>query len=172
MANESKTISEKIGIGGEMMVHPNSLANLKKGRRFNNADDSATKFGKKGAEATNRKKAQQKTSKEIVKMISGMPMTDKHVVAQFDKDNVKIEDRTYQTAFWYGIYAKVIKKGDVGAARLILAMLDELPDEAQKIDMAFHEENQVLALIPDDGRESNDAYKNPPASAADAILNE
>ena len=149
MADESEAISEENRNDGEMMVHPNSLANLKKGKRFNNADDSATKYGRKGAEATNRKKAERKSSKEIVKMIAGMPMTDKHVLAQFDKDDINAEDRTYQTAFWYAIYAKVIKKGDVGAANLILAMLDELPEKTQNVNMNLSADPEPVFYLPE-----------------------
>ena len=111
------------------MVHPNSLANLEKGKatRFTSGE-SAVKNGKKGAEESNRKRVERKTSKEIVEMIATMPIADSKILSKLEKEGFKKKDTNYLTAFWFSLYARVISKADVPAAKLILEVLGEMPD--------------------------------------------
>ena len=110
------------------MVHPNSLANLEKGKATRFDGESAVINGRKGAEVTNRKKAERKTSKEIVEMIASMPIADRKILAKLEREGFKKKDTNYLTAFWFSLYARVISKADVPAAKLILEVLGEMPD--------------------------------------------
>lgn len=114
------------------MVHPNSLANLKKGEatRFQ-AGEEQVKIAKKGAEASNRKRAERKTSREIVEMIASMPIADSKILSKLEREGFKKKDANYITAFWFSLYARVISKADVPAAKLILQILGEMPDEEE-----------------------------------------
>ena len=114
------------------MVHPNSLANLEKGKatRFQ-AGEEQVKIARKGAEESARKRAMRKTSKEIVDLIASMPIADNKILSKLEKEGFKKKDTNYLTAFWFSLYARVISKGDVPAAKLILEVLGELPDEEE-----------------------------------------
>lgn len=110
-----------------MMVHSNSLANLAKGRRFQSGEEARIN-GKKGGEESGRKRAMRKASREIVEMIASMPIADSKILRKLEKEGFKKRDTNYLTAFWFSLYARVISKGDVPAAKLILDVLGELPD--------------------------------------------
>ncbi len=108
------------------MVHPNSLANL---RPINLSHDEAVKNGKKGGGKSVLKRAERKTSREIVEMIASMPITDSKILSKLEREGFKKKDTNYLTAFWFSLYARVISKADVPAAKLILEVLGEMPDQ-------------------------------------------
>ena len=110
-------------------MHPNSLANLEKGKATRFDGESAAVNGRKGAEVTNRKKAERKASREIVEMIASMPIADRKILAKLEREGFKKKDTNYLTAFWFSLYARVISKADVPAAKLILEVLGEMPDQ-------------------------------------------
>lgn len=112
------------------MVHPNSLANLEKGKATQfRAGEEQVKIARKGAEASIRKRAERKTSREIVEMIASMPIADRKILAKLEREGFKKKDTNYLTAFWFSLYARVISKADVPAAKLILEVLGEMPDQ-------------------------------------------
>jgi hypothetical protein len=109
------------------MVHPNSLANLKPFSEL--TEDQRRKICKKGGQASVEAKRARKTSKEIVEMIATMPIADSKILSKLEKEGFKKKDTNYLTAFWFSLYARVISKADVPAAKLILEVLGEMPDQ-------------------------------------------
>ena len=131
------------------MVHPNSLANLEKGKATQFDGETAVISGKKGAEVTNRKKAERKTAMECAEIIAGMPVNEK-VQARMERAGFKRKDMTHIMAMMFAQYARAIEKGDVNAAKLILSMLGELPKD--ETALTFENAPQVVLEAFDDGR--------------------
>ena len=111
------------------MVHPNSLANLKPFSEL--TVDEQRKIQKKGGQASVESKRARKTAKEIAEMIATMPIGDTKLLAKLKKEGFKNKDSNYLTALMFAIYARGISKGDVPAAKFILEVLGELPDEEE-----------------------------------------
>lgn len=108
------------------MVHPNSLANLKPFSEL--TEEQQRNIRRKGGQASVEAKRARKTSKEIVEMIATMPIADSKILSKLEKEGFKKKDTNYLTAFWFSLYARVISKADVPAAKLILEVLGEMPD--------------------------------------------
>ena len=134
------------------MVHPNSLANLEKGKatRFR-AGEAQAKIARKGAEASNRKQAEQKTAAECAKLIAGMKVNEK-LQEKLRRAGFKKTDMTYKMALMFAQFGKAIEKGDVNAAKLILELIEEMPDTSQNVNMTVTNEPQVILEDYDDGR--------------------
>ena len=95
---------------------------------------------------------------------------------EYPGDTFETLQTVFSSKYLFQLNAYRMKAMQNGNGKLIERSMEEAglwpKRDAQKLDMTVHEGNQVLALIPDDGRESNDDYKNPPATAADAVSEE
>lgn len=133
-------------------MHPNSLANLEKGKdtRFV-AGEAQANIARKGAEATNRKKAERKTAAECAELIAGMAVNER-IQEKLKRAGFKKTDMTYMMAMIFAQYGRAIEKGDVNAAKLILAMIGEAPDDTQNVNMSVSNEPKVILEDFDDGR--------------------
>lgn len=133
-------------------MHPNSLANLEKGKdtRFV-AGEAQANIARKGAEATNRKKAERKTAAECAELIAGMAVNER-IQEKLKRAGFKKTDMTYMMAMIFAQYGRAIEKGDVSAAKLILAMIGEAPDDTQNVNMSVSNEPKVILEDFDDGR--------------------
>lgn len=134
-------------------MHPNSLANLEKGEatRFR-AGEAQANIARKGAEAANRKRAERKTATECAELIAAMAVNER-IQDKLKRAGFKKTDMTYMMALIFAQYGKAIEKGDVNAAKLILSLVGEMPSEESNVNMTVSEGNQVIAYVPDDGRE-------------------
>ena len=64
-------------------------------------------------------------------MIATMAIADSKILSKLEKEGFKKKDTNYLTAMWFSLYARVISKADVQAAKLILEMLGEMPDSEE-----------------------------------------
>ena len=136
------------------MVHPNSLANLENGKRFQSGDERAVICGQKGREALTENIRQRKLVAEYLEDLLQTPVAEEKIRAELERRGVKRKDRNYAAACAMAILGKVLK-GDMTAGKLALSLVGEMPKEESSVNMTVSEGNQVIAYVPDDGREPN-----------------
>jgi hypothetical protein len=107
--------------------HPNSRANLKRGKQFN--ADTARKAGKKSVQAKTIYKSLNEDLKERMTAERVAELNEKLIL--------------------------MAKHGNLHAYELIRDGLGEKPNDKTSVNMTVSEGNQVIAYVPDDGRESN-----------------
>ncbi len=93
-------------------THPNSLANLKKGKPFN--AETASKAGKKGAPESNKAQAKTKTLSELAKIINGSEVTGEKARKQLKLLGIKDDDMTNAALIVSGIFRAAFE-GDMKA---------------------------------------------------------
>lgn len=96
-------------------THPNSLANLKKGKRFDGHDGSARKAQEKSTAA----QAERKTIKEGLLLLLGEQLRDK---------DGKLSGKTTQDAIIAGLVKRAVS-GDTRAFEIIRDTIGEKPVE-------------------------------------------
>lgn len=96
-------------------THPNSLANLQKGKKFDSNDDSARKAGENGQ----KKLAERRTLKEGLLLLLNEQLKDK---------DGKATEKTTQDAIIAGLVKRAVS-GDTRAFEIIRDTIGEKPIE-------------------------------------------
>ncbi|MDE6474772.1 MAG: hypothetical protein K2L70_06705 [Clostridia bacterium] len=94
--------------------------------------EEAVKQGKKGGEASGKAGAEEKTTREIAKMLDGLAVTgnNKELLEQL---GVQADDQTQQTVRLVALHKKAMS-GDVAAIKLWLEIIGEAPTSSVKIE--------------------------------------
>lgn len=130
-------------------MNPNSLANLKNGRRFETGDDRATICGKKGREALTENIKQRKMVAEYFGDLLSAPVAEEKIQMELERRGVKRKDRNYAAACAMAILGKILK-GDMNAAKLGLSLVGEMPSDEMTVTNV--EAPKVILEDYDDGR--------------------
>ena len=135
-------------------MHPNSLANLEKGKdtRFVAGEAQAT-IARKGAEAANQIRAERKAIAKYLDEFLKSPVTEEKIRAELERKGVKKKSQIYAVAVALALMGKMLK-ADPTALKLGLELLGEMPKDETNVNMTVSEGNQVIIYLPDDGREN------------------
>ena len=93
-------------------THPNSLANLKKGKPFN--AETASKAGKKGGPESNKNQERTKTISELAKIINNSRVGSKKAKEQLEALGLTDEDMTNAALITAAIF-RAAYEGDMKA---------------------------------------------------------
>ena len=130
--------------------NPNSRANLAKGKATQFNGETAAKSGRKGAEASNKKQAENKKDQERLDLF-------------FDvlerKLKIKITANGKEIQTWDGLGTALVKKGlqgDLKALELILKIMGQMPsDKVESLvinapDTDLNKIKEIRKLLQDD----------------------
>ena len=112
-------------------VHPNSLANLKRGKRFGNGDDSTTIDASRSGKKKQREK---KTLAECMSLILDASVKDENLKAQMSgMFGIEDDDKTYGMALMIAMFQRGMK-GDVSAAKFAAELANSKSDAEKQLD--------------------------------------
>lgn len=115
-------------------VHPNSLANLKRGKRFGNGDDSTTIDASRSGKNGTKKQREKKTLAECMSFILDAAVKDENIKATMGgMFGVEEEDKTYGMALMVAMYQRGLK-GDVAAAKFAAELASSKSDVEKQLD--------------------------------------
>lgn len=115
-------------------VHPNSLANLKRGKRFGNTEDSSTNDAKKCSQKAVKARKEKKTLAECMSFILDAAVKDENIKATMGgMFGVEEEDKTYGMALMVAMYQRGLK-GDVAAAKFAAELANSKSDAEKQLD--------------------------------------
>lgn len=86
-----------------------------------------------GGKASQEKRKQRKTMRELFSMIGSMPVNDKPLLDKIKKLGIPDDEITWNTAVVVSTYMTAVKKGDTKTVALILKLLDE-NTESKKVN--------------------------------------
>lgn len=86
-----------------------------------------------GGKASQQKRKQRKTMRELFSMIGSMPVNDKPLLDKIKKLGIPDDEITWNTAVVVSTYMTAVKKGDTKTVALILKLLDE-STESKKVN--------------------------------------
>ena len=86
-----------------------------------------------GGKASQVKRKQRKTMRELFSMIGSMPVNDKPLLDKIKKLGIPDDEITWNTAVVVSTYMTAVKKGDTKTVALILKLLDE-STESKKVN--------------------------------------
>jgi hypothetical protein len=107
-------------------MHPNSRANLKKGKPFN--AETASKAGKKGAPESNKKQAELKTMSELAKIINKSKVKGEKARKQLETLGIDDEDMTNAALIVSAIFHAAFE-GDMKAVEKWERMTGQAEDQ-------------------------------------------
>lgn len=115
-------------------VHPNSLANLKRGKRFGNGDDSTTIDASKSGKNGTKKQREKKTLAECMSLILEASVKDENLKAQMSgMFGIEDDDKTYGMALMIAMFQRGMK-GDVSAAKFAAELANSKSDAEKQLD--------------------------------------
>lgn len=115
-------------------VHPNSLANLKRGKRFGNGDDSTTIDASKSGKNGTKKQREKKTLAECMSLILDASVKDENLKAQMSgMFGIEDDDKTYGMALMIAMFQRGMK-GDVSAAKFAAELANSKSDAEKQLD--------------------------------------
>lgn len=115
-------------------VHPNSLANLKRGKRFGNGDDSTTIDASRSGKNGTKKQREKKTLAECMSLILDASVKDENLKAQMSgMFGIEDDDKTYGMALMIAMFQRGMK-GDVSAAKFAAELANSKSDAAKQLD--------------------------------------
>lgn len=112
-------------------THPNSLANLKKGRGFN--AETASKAGKKGAPISNASQKQLKTMKQLAKLVGETAVSNPKLVKQLTELGVPEDEITNNALVLAAVFQAAIH-GDMKAIEKWEKYIGQFEDKAEEDD--------------------------------------
>ena len=130
-------------------THPNSLANLKKGKKTQFNGETAGKAGKKGANASNEKQRQNKTIKELARIINNAPARDS-AKEQLAKLGLADEDMTNAALIAAAVFRAAFE-GDMKAVDKWESYVEDKQNESQDDDGFLAALNGKAAEVWADG---------------------
>lgn len=129
-------------------THPNSLANLKKGKKTQFNGETAAKAGKKGAAVSNPVQKQNKTIQQFAKIINSSPAQSGREVLQ--KLGIKEEDMTNAALIAAAVFRAAFE-GDMKAVEKWESYVNEGKEESKDDDGFLAALNGKAAEIWADG---------------------
>lgn len=115
-------------------VHPNSLANLKRGKRFGNGDDSTTIDASRSGKNGTKKQREKKTLAECMSLILDASVKDENLKAQMSgMFGIEDDDKTYGMALMIAMFQRGMK-GDVSAAKFAAELASSKSDAEKQLD--------------------------------------
>lgn len=115
-------------------VHPNSLANLKRGKRFGNGDDSTTIDASRSGKNGTKKQREKKTLAECMSLILNASVKDENLKAQMSgMFGIEDDDKTYGMALMIAMFQRGMK-GDVSAAKFAAELANSKSDAEKQLD--------------------------------------
>lgn len=114
-------------------VHPNSLANLKRGKRFGNGDDSTTIDASRSGKNGTKKQREKKTLAECMSLILEASVKDDDFKEKMSMFGIEDDDKTYGMALMIAMFQRGMK-GDVSAAKFAADLVNSKSDAEKQLD--------------------------------------
>lgn len=115
-------------------VHPNSLANLKRGKRFGNGDDSTTIDASKSGKNGTKKQREKKTLAECMSLILDASVKNEELKDKMSEIlDIEDNDKTYGMALMIAMFQRGMK-GDVSAAKFAAELANGKSDAEKQLD--------------------------------------
>lgn len=115
-------------------VHPNSLANLKRGKRFGNGDDSTTIDASRSGKNGTKKQREKKTLAECMSLILDASVKNEELKDRMSEIlDIEDDDKTYGMALMIAMFQRGMK-GDVAAAKFAAELANSKSDAEKQLD--------------------------------------
>lgn len=115
-------------------VHPNSLANLKRGKRFGNGDDSTTIDASRSGKNGTKKQREKKTLAECMSLILDASVKNEELKDEMSEIlDIEDDDKTYGMALMIAMFQRGMK-GDVSAAKFAAELANSKSDAEKQLD--------------------------------------
>lgn len=115
-------------------VHPNSLANLKRGKRFGNGDDSTTIDASRSGKNGTKKQREKKTLAEYMSFILDASVKNEELKDRMSEIlDIEDDDKTYGMALMIAMFQRGMK-GDVSAAKFAAELANSKSDAEKQLD--------------------------------------
>ncbi len=115
-------------------VHPNSLANLKRGKRFGNGDDSTTIDASRSGKNGTKKQREKKTLAECMSLILDASVKDEELKDKMSEIlDIEDDDKTYGMALMIAMFQRGMG-GDVSAAKFAAELANSKRDAEKQLD--------------------------------------
>lgn len=115
-------------------VHPNSLANLKRGKRFGNGDDSTTIDASRSGKNGTKKQREKKTLAECMSLILDASVKNEELKDKMSEIlDIEDDDKTYGMALMIAMFQRGMK-GDVSAAKFAAELVNGKSDAEKQLD--------------------------------------
>ena len=115
-------------------VHPNSLANLKRGKRFGNGDDSTTIDASRSGKNGTKKQREKKTLAECMSLILDASVKNEELKDKMSEIlDIEDDDKTYGMALMIAMFQRGME-GDVSAAKFAAELANGKSDAEKQLD--------------------------------------
>lgn len=115
-------------------VHPNSLANLKRGKRFGNGDDSTTIDASRSGKNGTKKQREKKTLAECMSLILDASVKNEELKDKMSEIlDIEDDDKTYGMALMIVMFQRGME-GDVSAAKFAAELANSKSDAEKQLD--------------------------------------
>lgn len=115
-------------------VHPNSLANLKRGKRFGNTEDSSTIDAKECSEKGIKARKEKKTLAECMSLILDASVKNEELKDEMSEIlDIEDDDKTYGMALMIAMFQRGMN-GDVSAAKFAAELANSKSDAKKQLD--------------------------------------
>lgn len=115
-------------------VHPNSLANLKRGKRFGNGDDLTTIDASRSGKNGTKKQREKKTLAECMSLILDASVKNEELKDKMSEIlDIEDDDKTYGMALMIAMFQRGMK-GDVSAAKFAAELANGKSDAEKQLD--------------------------------------
>lgn len=115
-------------------VHPNSLANLKRGKRFGNGDDSTTIDASRSGKNGTKKQREKKTLAECMSLILDASVKNEELKDKMSEIlDIEDDDKTYGMALMIAMLQRGMN-GDVSAAKFAAELANGKSDAEKQLD--------------------------------------
>lgn len=115
-------------------VHPNSLANLKRGKRFGNGDDSTTIDASRSGKNGTKKQREKKTLAECMSLILDASVKNEELKDKMSEIlDIEDDDKTYGMALMIAMFQRGMN-GDVSAAKFAAELANSKSDAEKQLD--------------------------------------
>lgn len=115
-------------------VHPNSLANLKRGKRFGNGDDSTTIDASRSGKNGTKKQREKKTLAECMSLILDASVKNEELKDKMSEIlDIEDDNKTYGMALMIAMFQRGMK-GDVSAAKFAVELANSKSDAEKQLD--------------------------------------
>ena len=115
-------------------VHPNSLANLKRGKRFGNTEDSSTIDAKECSKKGIKARKEKKTLAECMSLILDASVKNEELKDEMSEIlDIEDDDKTYGMALMIAMFRRGMK-GDVSAAKFAAELANSKGDAEKQLD--------------------------------------
>jgi hypothetical protein len=118
------------------------------------SEEEAREKGRIGGINSGKTCRERKQVAEYLQMLLSSHVVEEKLQNNMTKRGIKKNDQNYAAGVAITMLNKALT-GDVNAGKLLLSLIGEMPKEESSVNMTVSEGNQVIAYVPDDGREPN-----------------